>query len=102
MRTLLAVAAMVAAVATAADAQAQGGYPAKPIRMLTPFSAGGGSDILARLIGPQITEAWGQQIIVENRPGAAGNLGAGIVVKAEPDGYTLIIVSGTYGASGAL
>ena len=102
MRSVLAIAAVVAAVATIADAKAQGGYPAKPIRMLTPFSAGGGSDILARLIGPQITEAWGQQVIVENRPGAAGNLGAGLVVNAPPDGYTLIIVSGTYGASGAL
>ena len=100
---------LVAAVATAIvsgfslpDSLAQQNYPIKPIRMLTPFSAGGGSDILARLIGPQITEAWGQQVIVENRPGAAGNLGAGLVVNAPPDGYTLIIVSGTYGASGAL
>ena len=98
----IAVVALIASVAAVPDARAQQSYPNKPIRMLTPFSAGGGSDILARLIGPQITEAWGQQVIVENRPGAAGNLGAGLVVNAPPDGYTLIIVSGTYGASGAL
>jgi tripartite-type tricarboxylate transporter receptor subunit TctC len=102
MGWFLAVVAMFAAVAMVTDARAQGAYPSKPIRMLTPFSAGGGSDILARLIGPQITETWGQQVIVENRPGAAGNLGAGLAVRADPDGYTLIIVSGTYGASGAL
>ena len=65
-------------------------------------SAGGGSDILARLIGPQITDAWGQPVIVDNRPGGGGTLGAGIAARAEPDGYTLIIVSGTYGANGAL
>jgi tripartite-type tricarboxylate transporter receptor subunit TctC len=85
-----------------AGAHAQSSYPNRPIRVLTPFSAGGGSDILARLIGPQITEAWGQPVVVDNRPGAAGNIGAGMAVRSEPDGYTLIIVSGTYGASGAL
>ncbi len=95
-------AAALALALGAVHAGAQSGYPSKPIRLFTPFSAGGGSDILARLIAPQVTEAWGQQVIVENRPGAAGNLGAGLVVRAEPDGYTLIIVSGTYGASGAL
>ena len=86
----------------AAGAQAQQNYPNRPIRMLTPFSAGGGSDILARLIGPQITEVWGQPVVVDNRPGAAGNIGAGLAAGAQPDGYTLIVVSGTYGASGAL
>src|SRR5687767_2942317 len=90
--------AALASMMTAAPVPAQDKYPSRPIRVLTPFSAGGGSDILARLIGPQITEAWGQSVVVDNRPGAAGNIGAGIVVNAPPDGYTLIIVSGTYGA----
>ena len=94
--------AAAALVVMASGVQAQDKYPNRPIRVLTPFSAGGGSDILARLIGPQITEAWGQPVVVDNRPGAAGNIGAGLTVNAQPDGYTLIIVSGTYGASGAL
>jgi tripartite-type tricarboxylate transporter receptor subunit TctC len=94
--------AAVFALGIAAGAAQAQNYPNRPIRVLTPFSAGGGSDILARLIGPQITEAWGQPVVVDNRPGAAGNIGAGLTVNAQPDGYTLIIVSGTYGASGAL
>jgi tripartite-type tricarboxylate transporter receptor subunit TctC len=85
---------------TAALAQAQDKYPVKTIRLVTPFAPGGGSDILARLIGPQMT--FGQSIVVENRPGAGGTLGAGIVVNAAPDGYTLILVSGSYGANAAL
>jgi tripartite-type tricarboxylate transporter receptor subunit TctC len=70
--------------------------------LLTPFAAGGGSDILARLLGPQLHKAWGQPVIVDNRPGAGGKLGAGIAVSSEPDGYTLILVSGSYGANAAL
>lgn len=81
---------------------AQQEYPNRPIRLLTPFAAGGGSDILARLIGPQVHEAWGQPVIVDNRPGGGGTLGAGIAVNAAPDGYTVIIVSGSYGANAAL
>jgi tripartite-type tricarboxylate transporter receptor subunit TctC len=100
-RTAAALAAATLALA-AAGALGQSNYPNRPIRVLTPFSAGGGSDILARLIGPQITEAWGQPVIVDNRPGGGGTLGAGIAARAEPDGYTLILVSGTYGANGAL
>lgn len=83
-------------------AHAQQKYPVRPIRMVTPFAAGGGSDTLARLIGPQIHEAWGQPVIVDNRGGGGGTLGAGIVVNAPPDGYTLILVSGSYGANAAL
>jgi tripartite-type tricarboxylate transporter receptor subunit TctC len=82
--------------------QAQTKYPNRPIRLVTPFAAGGGSDLLARLIGPPITESIGQPIIVDNRPGGGGTLGAGIVASAQPDGYTLILVSGSYGANQAL
>jgi tripartite-type tricarboxylate transporter receptor subunit TctC len=85
-----------------AGAQAQSKYPTKPVRLLTPFAAGGGSDLLARLIGPPLTEVLGQAIVVDNRPGGGGTLGAGIVARAEPDGYTLILVSGSYGANAAL
>ena len=86
----------------AAVSFAQDKYPSKPIRLLTPFAPGGGSDILARLIGPHVTEALGQPIVVENRPGGGGTVGAGIAVRSDPDGYTLILVSGSYGANGAL
>ena len=62
---------------TAAGAHAQDKYPTKAIRLLTPFAAGGGSDILARMIGPQVSAVFGQQVVVDNRPGAGGTLGAG-------------------------
>ena len=87
---------------TAADVLAQQKYPTKPIRLITPFAPGGGTDILGRLIGPQVSEALGQPVIVDNRPGGGGTLGAGITVRADPDGYTLILVSGSYGANAAL
>lgn len=86
----------------AGAAQAQQKYPVKPVRLMTPFAPGGGSDILARLIGPQLHEKWGQSIIVDNRPGGGGTLGAGLAVNAAPDGYTLILVSGSYGVNAAL
>ena len=95
-------AAAIALCLVAAGAQAQSKYPNRPIRLLTPFAAGGGSDILARLIGPPLTEVLGQPIVVDNRPGGGGTLGAGIAASAPPDGYTLIVVSGSYGANGAL
>jgi tripartite-type tricarboxylate transporter receptor subunit TctC len=93
-------AALAAALLLAAGAQAQEKYPSKPIRLVTPFAPGGGSDILARLISPQMT--FGNQIIVENRGGGGGTIGAGIVVNSPPDGYTLCLVSGSYGANAAL
>lgn len=85
-----------------AGVQAQSKYPTKPVRLLTPFAAGGGSDLLARLIGPPMTAVLGQAIVIDNRPGGGGTLGAGVVAAAEPDGYTLILVSGSYGANAAL
>jgi tripartite-type tricarboxylate transporter receptor subunit TctC len=96
------VALSIALLFVAAGASAQDKYPSKPIRLLTPFAPGGGSDILARIIGPQVSEALGQSIIVENRPGGGGTVGAGITVRSDPDGYNLILVSGSYGANGAL
>ena len=95
----------VAAIAfslLAAGVQAQSKYPSRPIRLLTPFAAGGGSDLLARLIGTPLTEVLGQPIVVDNRPGGGGTLGAGIAARAEPDGYTLIVVSGSFGANAAM
>ena len=94
--------AAIALSLVAAGVQAQSKYPNRPIRLLTPFAPGGGSDLLARLIGPPLTEVLGQPVIVDNRPGGGGTLGAGIAARAEPDGYTLIVVSGSFGANAAL
>jgi tripartite-type tricarboxylate transporter receptor subunit TctC len=74
----------------AAGAFAQS-YPTKPIRIVVPYAAGGTSDILARQIGPELNKAWGQAVVVENKPGANGNVGADFVAKSAPDGYTLLL-----------
>src|SRR5690349_19660357 len=66
-------------------------YPSHPIRLIVPYAAGGTSDILARQIGPKLTEAWGQPVVVENKTGANGNVGADFVAKSAPDGYTLLL-----------
>jgi tripartite-type tricarboxylate transporter receptor subunit TctC len=68
-------------------------YPGKPIRLLVPFSTGGGNDTLGRVFGQKFTDAWGQSVIVENRPGAGGTLATALVARAAPDGYTLLISS---------
>jgi len=67
-------------------------YPSKAIRTIVPFPAGGTSDVLARLLGQKMTEAWGQSVVVENRPGSSGNLGADAGAKSSPDGYTLVLM----------
>jgi len=85
-----AVAAATLAVAAGAMAQA---YPTKPIRIIALSSPGSGPDIMGRLIGNKLTEAWGQQTIVDTRPGATGRIGAEIGAKAAPDGHTLVIVT---------
>jgi tripartite-type tricarboxylate transporter receptor subunit TctC len=76
--------------AVAQDAAA--GYPKKPIRIIVPFPAGGTSDVLARMVGQKLNAAWGQPVIVENRAGANGNIGADLVAKSEADGYTLLLM----------
>ncbi len=83
----------VAAAALATQAVAQPQYPAKPIRLVVPFSAGSATDILARIVGTKMGESGHWQVVVDNRPGAGGTLGATTVAKSAPDGYTLILVS---------
>ena len=65
-------------------------YPAKPIRLVVPFPPGGSLDVVARAIGQKLSEAWGQPVVIDNRPGAGGNIGADLVAKSAPDGYTIL------------
>src|ERR1700694_943548 len=73
-----------------AHAQA-GNYPSRPIRIIVPFPPGGATDIASRSIGQKMGESWGHAVVVENRPGAGGNIGSDIVAKSPPDGYTLVM-----------
>jgi len=69
----------------------QDGYPTKPVKFLIPYPAGGTNDILARIVGDKLQAKWGQPVIIENRSGGSGNIGAALVAQAEPDGYTLLV-----------
>jgi tripartite-type tricarboxylate transporter receptor subunit TctC len=74
-----------------APSPARADYPDRPIRIIVPYTPGGTVDVLARMIGPKLTEAWGQPVVIENRPGAGGNIGADFVAKSPADGYTLFL-----------
>src|SRR5690242_19504584 len=67
-------------------------FPSRPVRLVVPFPAGSASDFLARVLGFKLTEAWGQQVVVDNRPGAGGLIGSTVVARAAPDGYTIALV----------
>ena len=92
-KNLLAAFFVATAMLGAASAWAQ--YPAKPIRLVVPATAGDGSDVLARTLAKAIGESLGQQIVIENKPGAGGSIGADVVAKANPDGYTLFLGNGS-------
>ena len=84
------------------SAYAQSTWPDKPVRVVVPFAAGGSTDIIARVLAARLTQELGQQFIIDNRGGAGGSTGAEIVVRANPDGYTLIIVATSYATNAAL
>jgi tripartite-type tricarboxylate transporter receptor subunit TctC len=93
MRGRFISALLVCAAALPAAAQQ---YPARPIRIIVPFAVGGPSDIMARVMAQKLTEIHGQQVVVDNRVGAGGNIGIGIAANATPDGYTILVVSSAY------
>lgn len=77
-------------------------YPTRPITLVVPYTPGTGIDIIARTLGPRISQRWGQAVIVDNKPGASGNIGAGVVAKSAPDGYTLMVTVNTFAITPAL
>jgi len=81
---------LLLAITFAAQAQT---FPARPVRIIVPFPPGGGADTLARFMAPQLTLLWGQQVIIENKPGASGHIGADLVAQSAPDGHTLVMAS---------
>src|SRR5512139_1376767 len=89
----LMIAAMAAAAFTGAQAQS---YPAKPVRIVVPFAAGGPADIYARVLGRHLQEALGQSFVIEDRPGGGSVVGTDVVAKSAPDGYTLLMMSNTH------
>jgi len=89
------LAVVLLGIAAAPGALAQN-YPARPVRFIVPFAPGGGSDVVARAIALRLGETWGQQVVVDNRPGAATILGTDLAAKAAPDGYTILMASASY------
>ena len=95
VKTSLSCALLLAAAVCASSASAQQ-YPIKSIRLIVPFAPGGPTDVIARLVAAKLSENIGQQVVVDNRAGAGGNIGMGIAANATPDGYTLVVVSSSF------
>jgi tripartite-type tricarboxylate transporter receptor subunit TctC len=95
--------AFLLAFGAAAGAHAQASYPSKPVKLVVPMAAGGNGDIIARLVGQDLTAALGQPVVIDNKPGAGGNLGADAVAKSPADGYTLVLGAvGTHAINASL
>lgn len=99
LRALCAAAVLAASSASAVHAQS---YPVRPVRLIIPFSAGGAADVPGRIIADRLTQAIGQQVVVENRPGAGSTIGAEAAARSAPDGYTLFMISNTHFVGAAL
>lgn len=92
----------VSCACVAQQAFAQPAYPAKPVQMVVPYTAGGGADVVMRAVAQRLADAWGKNVIVDNRAGASGMIGTELVAKAEPDGYTLLGHTSSYPATAAI
>ena len=93
----IASAAFAAAFATLVPvSKAADSYPSRPVRMIVPFAPGGPTDVIARVVAQKLTETWGQQVVVDNRAGAGGNIGMGLATNSPADGYTLVVVSSSF------
>lgn len=99
---LCALAAASSATAQTASTEVGHTYPTKPVRVVLGYPPGGGIDVLARIMSPKLSERWGQQVVVDNRPGASGIIGADIVAKAAPDGYTLLMMTMSHAVAAGL
>jgi tripartite-type tricarboxylate transporter receptor subunit TctC len=93
---------LLAAALLAGGVAAQGAYPSKPIRLIVPFTAGSGTDIIARTVGDVMSKSMGQPVLIDNKPGAGGTIGAAQVAKSEPDGYTVLIHSSGHALNPAI
>ncbi len=93
MKAICGVVAVLSALLAAGNATAQSNYPTKTVRILVGFAAAGPADMIARLVGDKLSEAFGQSVVIENVSGAAGNIAGDRVAKAAPDGYTLLMAS---------
>jgi tripartite-type tricarboxylate transporter receptor subunit TctC len=94
LKVLLSAAVCALSLPLTAPVQAQA-WPTKPVKMVVPFSPGGSTDVVARMLGQRLSEIWGQTVVIENRAGAGGNIGADMVAKSPADGYTLLMASGS-------
>jgi tripartite-type tricarboxylate transporter receptor subunit TctC len=102
VRFFLLFAALLTCAAGNACAAAATAYPVKALRIIVPFAPGGPNDLLARLVGQRLAEAWGQQVIIDNRPGGSTMIGTELAAKAAPDGYTLLMVSTSHAVNPSL
>jgi tripartite-type tricarboxylate transporter receptor subunit TctC len=94
LKVLLSAAVCALSLPLTAPVQAQA-WPTKPVKMVVPFSPGGSTDVVARMLGQRLSEIWGQTVVIENKAGAGGNIGADMVAKSPADGYTLLMASGS-------
>jgi tripartite-type tricarboxylate transporter receptor subunit TctC len=103
MQSLFSRSVIVAGLALmACMSAAHAAWPERPVRLIVPFSPGGSSDIMGRMLAQKLSEKWGQQVFVENRPGAGGNVGMGIAARATPDGYTLVLMNNAAASNAVL